>query len=266
MHGIDARILPAGHERRQVGGVREEAKDGDARVGDPLAGCEVVAHLCFTVQDAATANGGRFWGLLTGWSFAWRLFIGRQSASIYPEENGAVKDKKTRNGRGISSYDRWLMVIGAAKVAEALLFVLLGVGVIQLLQRGVVDELTRLILALRFDPEGRVASAVLNHAATMSPHRLKEISAVAFAHGALDLLEGVGLILTKVWAEFVTVAVSGFFLPLELYSLTRHVTWMRVTITVINLAVVAYLGFHLWMRYRVREENGGRCRGDSLVG
>jgi uncharacterized membrane protein (DUF2068 family) len=157
----------------------------------------------------------------------------------------------------ISAYDRWLMVIGVAKVMEALLFVLLGVGVIRLLQQGVVDELTRLILALRFDPEGRVASAVLNHAALMSPHRLKEISAVAFAHAALDLLEGVGLVLTKVWAEFVTVAVSGFFLPLEFYSLVRHVTWVRVTITLINLAVVGYLGFHLLMRYRWRKEKGG---------
>ena len=160
----------------------------------------------------------------------------------------------------ISAYERWLMVIGAAKVMESLLFVLLGLGVIRLLQQGVVDELTRLIVALRFDPEGRVASAVLNHAALMSPHRLKEISAVAFVHAALDLLEGVGLILGKVWAEFVTVAVSGFFLPLEVYSLVRHVTWVRVTITLINVVVVAYLGFHLLMRYRERQRNAGLLR------
>lgn len=161
----------------------------------------------------------------------------------------------------ISVYDRWLEVIGGLKLAEAVLFLLLGVGVIRLLQQGVVDELTRLVIALRFDPEGRVASLVLDHAALVSPHRLKEISTVAFAHAALDLLEGVGLILRKMWAEFVTVAVSAFFLPLEFYSLARHVTWVRVMITLINLAVVVYLGFHLWMRLRDRKEKSAVLNG-----
>ena len=157
-----------------------------------------------------------------------------------------------------SMYEKWLIVIGALKLVEALLFVLLGVGVIQLLQQGVVDELTKLILALRFDPEGRFASVVLNQAALISTHRLKEISAVAFAHSSLDVLEGVGLILRKTWAEFVTLTVSAFFLPLEFYSLLRHVTWVRLAITLINVAVVGYLAFHLQMRYRSSGESGGQ--------
>ncbi|HUY80808.1 MAG TPA: DUF2127 domain-containing protein [Acidobacteriaceae bacterium] len=167
-----------------------------------------------------------------------------------------MKDRAHKGHARISVYERWLIVIGAAKLVEALLFVMLGVGVMRLLQQGVVDELTRLVIALRFDPEGRVASLVLNHAALMSPHRLKEISAVVFAHASLDVLEGVGLVLRKTWAEFVTAVVSAFFLPLEIYSLVQHVTWVRVTITLINLAVVAYLGFHLVLRYRSREGKG----------
>lgn len=163
-----------------------------------------------------------------------------------------MNDRAPKGHARISVYERWLIVIGAAKLVEALLFVLLGVGVIRLLHQGVVDELTRLVIALRFDPEGRIATLVLDHAALISPNRLKEISVVAFAHASLDVLEGVGLTLRKTWAEFVTVAVSGFFLPLEFYELTQRVTWVRVTITLINVAVVAYLGFHLQMRYRKR--------------
>ena len=158
----------------------------------------------------------------------------------------------------VSAFDRWLEVIGALKLVEALLFILLGVGVIRLLQHGVVDELTKLVIGLKFDPEGRFASLLLNDVAVISPHRWKEISAVAFAHAALDLLEGVGLILRKMWAEFVTLAVSAFFLPLEFYSLSRHVTWVRLAITLINVAVVAYLAFHLQMRYRSSGDNDSR--------
>jgi len=153
----------------------------------------------------------------------------------------------------MSAYDRWLVAIGTLKLLEAALFVLLGVGVIRMLHKGIVDELTRVVVALRFDPEGRFASMVLDRAALISPHRLKEISVVAFAHASLDVLEGVGLILRRIWAEFVTLAVSAFFLPLEFFELTRHVTWVRIVITAVNVAVVAYLAFHIQMRIRERK-------------
>jgi uncharacterized membrane protein (DUF2068 family) len=149
----------------------------------------------------------------------------------------------------ISAYDRWLVVIGILKLCEALLFLLLGVGVLRIMHKDVVDEVTRLVIALRFDPEGRFASLLLDKAAMVSPHLLRAISVVAFAHAALDVLEGVGLILRKIWAEFVTLAVSAFFLPIEFFELTRHVTWVRIGITAVNVAVVAYLAFHVQMKY-----------------
>lgn len=154
----------------------------------------------------------------------------------------------------ISAYDRWLVAIGVLKLGEALLFLLLGVGVIRLAHKDVVDELTRLMMALRFDPEGRFASLLLDRAAMVSPHLLKEISVAAFAHAALDVLEGVGLILRKIWAEFVTLAVSAFFLPIEFFELTRHVTWIRIGITAVNVAVVAYLAFDVQLKMRERRE------------
>ena len=157
----------------------------------------------------------------------------------------------------ISTYDRWLVAIGASKLLEAALFVLLGLGVIRLAHREVVDELTRLIVALHRDPEGRFASLLLDKVALISPLRLKEISAAAFAHAGLDILEGVGLILRKIWAEFVTLVVSVLFLPLELFEIVRHVTWIRVGIMTVNVAVVVYLVFHVQMRLRERRHARG---------
>jgi len=178
---------------------------------------------------------------------------GVENGSIYAGYTHAMQTHAHAGRKHISGYDRWLIVIGALKLMEAALFVLLGVGVIRLLHKDIVDELTRLLVGLRFDPEGRFVNFVLDKAALISPHRLKEISIVAFAHAALDVLEGVGLILRKIWAEFVTLAVSAFFLPLEFFELTQHVTWIRIAITAVNVAVVAYLGFHVQMRIRERQ-------------
>lgn len=152
----------------------------------------------------------------------------------------------------LSAYDRWLVVIGALKLCEAALFIALGIGVLRMLHKDLVDELTRLMVALHHDPEGRFASLLLDKVALLDPHRLKQISAVIFAHAGLDILEGTGLVLRKVWAEFVTVILSGFFLPFEFMALARHVTWIRVGVTAVNVAVVIYLIFHLRMKLRER--------------
>ncbi len=157
----------------------------------------------------------------------------------------------------ISAYDRWLMAIGALKLGEALLFVLLGFGVIHIMHKDVGDELTRLFVALRFDPEGRLASLLIDKASMISPHQLEQITVAIFAHSALDILEGVGLILRKIWAEFVTIAVSAFFLPFEFVALAHHVTWIRIGVTAINVAMVIYLIFHVQMRIRERSRLHG---------
>jgi uncharacterized membrane protein (DUF2068 family) len=150
------------------------------------------------------------------------------------------------------AYDKWLVVIGALKLAEAALFIALGIGVLRMLHKDLVDELTRLMVVLHHDPEGRFSSLLLDKVALLDPHRLKQISAAIFAHAGLDILEGTGLVLRKVWAEFVTVILSGFFLPFEFMALARHVTWIRVGVTAGNVAVVIYLVFHLRMKLRER--------------
>jgi uncharacterized membrane protein (DUF2068 family) len=175
------------------------------------------------------------------------------------ESTMPIQNQARRRTR-ISAYDRWLVVIGGFKLFEAALLVLLGVGVIRMLHKDLGDELTRLFLSLRFDPEGRFASFLIDRASDITPHQLKQISIAIFAHAGLDVLEGVGLILRKIWAEFVTIAVSAFFLPFEFAVLAHHVTWIRIAITGINVAVVVYLIFHVQMRLRERRHSAEETR------
>lgn len=154
----------------------------------------------------------------------------------------------------VSAYDRWVEVIGALKLVEAALFIALGIGVFKLLHKDLVDEVTRWVVALGFDPEGRFVSLLLDKVVLINPHRLKEIGAAVFAHAGLDILEGTGLILRKLWAEFITLAFSAFFIPIEVYELAHRVTWVRLGIIAVNAVVVIYLVFHVQMRMRVHRE------------
>jgi uncharacterized membrane protein (DUF2068 family) len=159
--------------------------------------------------------------------------------------------------RAQTPHSRWIMLIGAFKLAQALLFVLLGIGAVRLLHRDLLEITEHFIYQLRFiNPEGRLVNLILVKVGQIDPHRLRQISAAIFVIAAMDALEGVGLVLEQIWAEFVTLILTASFLPLELWELVRRVTWMKLGLIVINLAVVVYLLFYV--RARMMERRARR--------
>lgn len=153
-----------------------------------------------------------------------------------------------------SHHDRFIIAIGAFKLAQALLFVLLGIGAIRLLHKDLVGIAEHFIYAMRFNPEGHLVNLVLVRVAMIDPHRLKEISAAIFAIAALDAIEGTGLVLEQAWAEFVTLILTASFLPWEIWELVRRITWIKLGLTLINIAVVIYLALYVRMRMWERRQ------------
>jgi uncharacterized membrane protein (DUF2068 family) len=72
-------------------------------------------------------------------------------------------------------------------------------------------------------------------------HRLEAISAGTFFYAALLLTEGVGLFMRKRWAEYFTIIVTASLVPLEIYELAKKFGLMKLSVLVINIAVVVYL-------------------------
>jgi uncharacterized membrane protein (DUF2068 family) len=70
---------------------------------------------------------------------------------------------------------------------------------------------------------------------------LRRIGAVVFIYAGLDLIEGTGLFLEKVWGEYLTLAITASFLPLEVFEVLRRVTWIRSGLLVVNALVFFYL-------------------------
>ena len=150
-------------------------------------------------------------------------------------------------------HDRWLIIIGGFKLLKGLLFVLLGIGALKLLHRDIVDLLTRWVIDMHFDPESKFVNLLLDKAAMIDAHRLKQISIAIFCYAGLDFIEGTGLVLEKTWAEYFTLILTASFLPWEFYEILRHPTWVKVVLTLVNVLVVAYLVFYVQGRLRERK-------------
>jgi uncharacterized membrane protein (DUF2068 family) len=145
------------------------------------------------------------------------------------------------------SHDRGLLAIGLFKLVKAIFFFCIGIGAIHLLHKDLEDEVMRLALRFKFDPESRFVSLLLAKVDLIDAHRLRQISVGTFGYSALALTEGVGLLLEKVWAEYLTLILTISFLPWELYELARRPDWFRLSLLLTNLAVLWYL---VWLLRR----------------
>ena len=134
-----------------------------------------------------------------------------------------------------------LRLIAAFKLLKGVLLLAVGIGALRLLHRDVAEVVNRWVAELRFDPQSRFIHALLLRAGAIDDHMLRRIGAGTFFYSALLLTEGVGLWLEKRWAEYLTVILTGSFLPLEIYELTRRINTTRVTILAINVIIVVYL-------------------------
>lgn len=161
-----------------------------------------------------------------------------------------VEAQDSPRHQGHKHHDRGLLLIGLFKLAKSIFFFCIGMGAIHLLHKDLGDEVMHIAMALKFDPENRFVTLLLDKVDLLDIHRLKLISLGTFAYSVVALTEGVGLVLEKVWAEYLTLVLTISFLPWELYELARRPNWYRLSLLLINLAVLIYL---VWLLRRKKQ-------------
>jgi uncharacterized membrane protein (DUF2068 family) len=166
------------------------------------------------------------------------------------EETGTAREHTdgAAEGHVHKRHDKGLLLIGLFKLLEAVFFLLVGVGALHFIHRDLGEAAQALATRLRFDPDGRLIGYVLDHLDVITAHRLRQIGVVTFFYAGLRVTEGVGLVLEKVWAEYLTVGATVSFLPWEMYEIVTRLDWFRVGLFVTNLLVLAYLVW--WLQRR----------------
>jgi uncharacterized membrane protein (DUF2068 family) len=157
-----------------------------------------------------------------------------------------------------------LRILAVERWVRALILALLAIAVFEFestqtsLQAWFERELPRLQpLAKQFN-YNLDKSATINHLRSFLHSRhgtLHLVEAFLIGYALLQLAEGIGLWSLKRWGEYVAAIGTSIFLPLEIYELTKEVTWLKVVAFIINLALVVYL---IW-RKRLFGVRGGRA-------
>jgi uncharacterized membrane protein (DUF2068 family) len=136
---------------------------------------------------------------------------------------------------------RFLWLIAVERSLRGLL--LLAAGIYLLANAGadfgsIANHLAR---AIELDPRRPFIKHLIAKAGGLQRHEVKLFGAGALAYGVLELVEGVGLLYRKRWAEWLTVVATSLLIPVELYELVRHVSALKAVGIAVNIVIVVYL-------------------------
>ena len=134
-----------------------------------------------------------------------------------------------------------LRTIALFEAAKGTLVLLAGFGTFALFHHDAQHVAERLVHQFHLNPASRYPRIFLHLAEDATPPHVYALAAAALAYAAVRFVEGYGLWRKRQWAEWFAIISGGIYLPIEIWELAKGITWPRVTLFAVNLAIVAYL-------------------------
>ncbi len=141
--------------------------------------------------------------------------------------------------------------IGLFKLVKAIFLIAAAISVFHLMHKDIGNVV--LVWAHRFHiaPGNVLVERLLEKLLTVTRRQLIVTGAVLLAYAAMFLVEGIGLLLLKHWAEWMTVITTSALIPIEIYEIIHRPTWLKALAMLINIVLAVYLAVHV--RHEARD-------------
>jgi uncharacterized membrane protein (DUF2068 family) len=145
---------------------------------------------------------------------------------------------------------RVLRLIAIERGGRGLLLVAAGVYLLFHLTSDFGRLAERAMRAIELDPKRPFWHRIISYLHHLHASELRVAAIVAIGYGLLELVEGTGLWLDQLWAEYLTVIATSLLLPYEFYELVQRPSVWKAGGIVVNIAIVSYLAYLLRRRLR----------------
>ena len=145
-----------------------------------------------------------------------------------------------------------IRLIAAERLIRGVLLVVAGIYLVTHSHSDFGRLADRLARALELDPRRPFFHRIIVRLHNLHASTVLITGIAAIFYGVLEAVEGAGLWLEKLWAEWLTVIATSLLIPVELYELVRKPTLLKAVGTAVNVAIVAYLATRLRRRLAQR--------------
>jgi uncharacterized membrane protein (DUF2068 family) len=143
--------------------------------------------------------------------------------------------------------DKLIVSIAVFKLAKAAALLTVGLGALSGGRAGVDGLVAKALVWLAHAPGHHALQEALGRVAALRAITIRRLGTAFLCYAAVFIVEGLGLLAGKPWAEWLTLVVTASFIPLEVYELVHHPSAGKVATIAVNAAIVAYLA---WRRLR----------------
>jgi uncharacterized membrane protein (DUF2068 family) len=144
--------------------------------------------------------------------------------------------------------------VAVVEAAKAALVLLAGLGLLTLIHHDVQALAERLVRSSHLNPASKYPRIFLDASDRVTDSRLWMFAGLALLYSIVRGVEAYGLWRERQWAEWFALASGGIYLPVEIYELIHHATWLKAAVLLINAAVVAYMAYALRNRAKLARE------------
>jgi uncharacterized membrane protein (DUF2068 family) len=149
---------------------------------------------------------------------------------------------------------RFLRLIAIERTVRGVLLISAGLYLLSHVGSDYGRIAERLMRAVELDPRQHFLHRLVLRLHNLRARDLRIVGGLAIGYGLLETVEGVGLWLDQLWAEYLTVVATSLLIPFELYELVHRPSIWKVVGIAINLLIVAYLIRLLRHRRTARSE------------
>lgn len=138
-----------------------------------------------------------------------------------------------------------MRTVALFEAAKGGLVLLAGLGLLTLINRDVQAIAERVVRLSHLNPASHYPRIFVDAAAHVTNAKLWFLAGAAAAYAVVRGVEAYGLWYERRWAEWFALLAGGLYVPIEVYELFHHATWMKAAVLTLNLGIVVYMSYAL---------------------
>lgn len=151
-----------------------------------------------------------------------------------------------------------MRLVAILEAAKGALVLLAGLGLLSLIDRNVQQIAEHLVRLSHLNPASHYPSIFVEAAGHVTNARLWGLAALAAVYALVRGIEAYGLWHERRWAEWFALVAGGIYIPVEIFEILYHPSWLKFGVFAVNAAIVVYMITALRKPPELRQKNDGR--------
>lgn len=134
-----------------------------------------------------------------------------------------------------------LRLVAALEALKGAIVLVAGFGLLSLLGRDAAQLAEHLVARLHLNPAHHYPHIFIEAMGNVNDRNLVLLACLAALYASIRFAEAYGLWCQRRWAEWLAALSGAIYVPVEIYELWHHATWLKAGALAVNLAIVAYM-------------------------